>query len=42
MKFCNIVIMYFSLISIQPLGAIYHQICCSLKENDIEYKVSLL
>jgi len=41
-KFSNIVIMYFSLVSIQLPDAMYHQICCRLKENDIQYKISLI
>ena len=40
-KFCIIVITYFSRVSTQLIDAIYNQICCMLKENDIQYKVSL-
>jgi len=39
-KFSNIVIMYFSLVSIQLPDAIYHQICCRLKV--IQYKINLI
>jgi hypothetical protein len=34
--------MYTSGTSIQLFDAIYHHICCRLKENVIQYKVSLL